>query len=195
MTSGSNKAAFVRHADPNIFARVERRKRNWMKHSVAVLVLSPRVDQVALVLPQKAADRGADNVRVPPQQKLLPTDMVQPTAAKILRELLTIHVPNDDMLYLGTGRGNAHRGGQSIQYGKWVHWVGVHLGKTRGVFNQESDRFQFAHWCSANHLLAMDRFAMSDRKYMLTLQAITAFNALGAEGKIIKKARDRLRAA
>lgn len=192
MVSKSKKAAFEQFPDPNIFVREEREKRSWMKHSVALLVLSPRLDQLALVLPQKAANRDGENVRVPPQKKLLPTGMVVPTAGDIARELLNIRVSNDDLLYLGSGRGNAHRGDQSVPYGKWIHWVGLHLGQTRGVFNADSQEFQFAHWCSANHLLAMDTFAMSECKYVLTLQALTAFNAFGAEGKIIKKARERL---
>ena len=190
----SKKAAFVRHVDPDVFIRKERIARPWMRHSVALLIISPRVDQVVLALPQKAADRGASHVRVVPQRGLSRTDTVTTVAAHMARGLLTLPVSHKELVYLGSGRGNAYRGQTPVKYGKGIHWVGLRRHQTARVFDPDCEQFQFAHWCSANHLLAMDTHAMSERKYILTLQALTAFNALGAEGKIIRKARQRLAA-
>jgi len=40
----------------------------------------------------------------------------------------------------------------------------------------------------------MDAYAMSERKYLMTLQALQAFNALGVEGKLTRKAKQKLAA-
>lgn len=190
--SESKKAAFVKHPDPDVFVRQERDKRRWMRHSVAIMVLGPRVDQIALVLPKKANARGDTHVRVPPQRRLADRTAVKNEAFSVLRELLTIRVPRDDLHYLGTGRGDSFRGGTLTKYGRYVHFVGIHLHKTQGVFNKKSEEFLLPHWYTPNQLLSMDTFAMLDSEYRLTLQALVSLSALGVEGKIIKQARQLL---
>ena len=194
MQKPSNKAAFIKHPDVDVFIRNEKKKRPWMRHSVAFLVLPPRADSVALVLPKKAAERGATQVRVPPQCALLKNGTVKETAACIARDLLTERVKLDDLLYLGSGRGNSHLGGKANPYGKGVHWVGIRLNKRSSFAN--SDRYQLAHWCAGNHLLAtVNSLAMSQRKYMLTLQALAAFAfATSAKGSLLTKVQKELAA-
>jgi len=145
--STSNKAAFITDIDPKQLITEERKKRSWMKHSVAILIVSPKVDQIALVLPKKAADRGAEHVRVPPQQTLSKDETVAHVALQMIRSLVTIPVSFDDLQFLGSARGNVHRGGQHEPYGKWVHWVGVRLSERNGVFNKDASQVQLAHWC------------------------------------------------
>jgi len=189
----SSKAAFTTNVDPRELIAAERTRRPWMSHSVAVLIVSPRVDQIALVLPEKAAKRQAEHVRVPPQRAVLPDDMVEANALTLVRSLLTVPVRPNDLHFLGSARGNVHRGGQREQYGKWVHWVGLRLNERNGVFKKGSSEFQLAYWCDTNQLLSMDTsFAMSQRKYLMTLQALTAYHCLGVEGVLIRKARERL---
>lgn len=190
----SNKAAFLTRHDPDELVKQQRKLRSWMPHSVAVLVLSPRGDQVALVLPKKANGRGAEHVRVPPQVSLDKMSTVSMTGALLLRQLLKQPPAREKLLFLGSGRGNKYLSEVDVKmYGKWIHWVGVRLTATRDVFRKDSQLFERPYWCSANHLLAMDTFAMSDRKYVLTLQALLAFGQQGIEGKLIAKAGQQLR--
>jgi hypothetical protein len=191
----SNKAAFLTGHDPDNFIKQERKKRNWMPHSVGLVVLSPRGDQVALVLPQKAVGRGADNVRVPPQLKLEELDTVRKVGAVLIRQLLQTPPSQTKLVFLGSGRGNIYRNKDTVvQYGKWIHFMGLQLTQTgRGLFRNDSELFAVAHWCSARQLLAMDTYAMSDRKYLLTLQALLAFSTHGANGQLIARAGQKLK--
>lgn len=190
----SKKAAFVNHHNPDEFIAAERHKRGWMRHSVALLVVSPRVDQIALGLPAKAADRGDTHVRVPPQMRLEPGQWVGMTGLKMARSVLSLPVRSDDLKYLGSGRGNAHRGSSVVPYGKWIHWVGVHLHDYDALRSSLNGDFQFMHWCATNHLLSLEQYAMSERKYLMTLQALAAFAPYGVEGKLTQRAHKRLSA-
>jgi len=193
LRTSSNKAAFTTNVDPRELIAAQRTRRPWMSHSVAVLIVSPRVDQIALVLPEKVAKRQAEHVRVPPQRAVLPGETVEANALALVRSLLTVSVRPDDLHFLGSARGNVHRGGQRTPYGKWVHWIGLRLNQRNGVFEKGSAEFQLAYWCDTNQLLSMDTsFAMSQRKYLMTLQALTAYHRLGVEGTLIRKARARL---
>lgn len=167
-----------------------------MRHSVAVLVLSPRADQVAVTLPKKAAERGAEHVRVPPQGHLPDDRSVGAVAYELLQELLVSPPKRSALQYLGTGRGDAHRGEDVVRYGKWIHWMGVCLepSKSRKVFRRDSTQFLKPHFSTGSQLLVMDTYAMSQRKYMLTLQALLAFSKFGVEGKLLKQAREGLAA-
>jgi len=165
-----------------------------MPHRVAVLVVSPKVDQIALVLPKKAADHKDDHVRVPPQVPLPDNETVERTALHVGSQLLTVTVTSKDMQYLGSARGTLYRGGKRDPYGKWIHWVGIRLSGRNGVFDSSSDEFLLPHWWHTNQLLAMDELVMSDRKYLMLLQALAAFNALGADGQLTRKAKAKLAA-
>jgi hypothetical protein len=190
----SNKAAFVVSSDPTTLIARERENRSWMKHSVVLLIVSPKVDQIALVLPRKVADRGESHVRTPPQQALPKDETVNRVALEIVRTLVTQKVSSERLQFLGSTRGNVNRGGQQQPYGKWVHWVGVRLEERNGVFTKDPASLGLAHWCHTNQLLSMDTYAMSERKYMMTLQALAAFNTLGVDGTITRRAKEKLAA-
>lgn len=189
----SNKAAFLTGHDPDDFAKKQRLKRNWMPQSVALLVLSPRGDQVALVLPKKANGRGAEHVRVPPQMTLGKMSTVGMTGGMLMRQLLNKPPSQKELIFLGSGRGNTYRSEDDVvMYGKWIHWVGIQLKSTQHVFRKDSELFKFSHWCTARQLLEISDITMSDRKYILTLQALLAFSMQGIEGKLIAKAGQQL---
>ncbi|MCA9368049.1 hypothetical protein KC887_07385 [Candidatus Kaiserbacteria bacterium] len=185
----------MRHSDPDQFIQGERRQRQWLSHSVALLVVSPRVDQIVMALPKKVLERGVTHTRTPPQIRLQQYVTARTAALELCRATFTegISVASQRLLYLGSGRGNAHAGESVRLYGKHIHWFGIRLHQTK-VLRKDSSRFAELHWCSTNHFLAMDTFAMSDRKYLLTLQALAAFAALGLEGKLVLEARRRLAA-
>lgn len=188
------KAAFIVSQDPKQLIADERKERPWMAHRVAILLLSPKADQVALVLPKKAFVYGETHVRVPPQVLLPDHETVNRTALKIASDLLSVTVTIKDMQYLGSARGSVYRGAKYDPYGKWIHWVGVRLCGRNGVLNSNSEKFLLPHWWHTNQLLSMDKVVMSDRKYLMLLQALAAFNTLGADGLLTRRAKAQLAA-
>jgi hypothetical protein len=185
----SKKAAFVVGQDPKQLIINERENRSWIGHRVAVLAVSPRADQLGLVLPAKAARNGAHEVRVPPQVILPETETVQRTALGVARSLLTVNVTIKDMQYLGSARGSVYRGTKYDPYGKWIHWVGVRLKGRNGVLNTGTDDFLEPAWWHTNQLLATGNELMSERKYLMVLQALATFNALGVDGQLTRRAK------
>lgn len=189
-----NKAEFIVNPDPRNLIDAERTKRPWMKHSVALLIVSRKVDQIGLVLPASAASREVNNVRVPPQQYLRRDEGVDQSALRIAGGLVAHNVKSEDLTFLGSARGNLYREGQRMSYGKWVHWVGLHLKRRNGVFNENPTEFAQAHWYHTNQLLAMNEYVMTERKFVMMLQALAVFNALGADGRLTRRAKAELAA-
>lgn len=178
MQSTSKRAAFTRHIDPDKFIEEDKRRRPHMPHRVAVLVLSTRGDSVFLVQPRIAVENGDPHVRVPPQHALLGSGTVRDTATLILRDALNRRVHRDDLTYIGSTHGNKYSAGRIQPYAKMIHWMGVQIPRGRQLFNPDSRAYGMGYWCTQNQLVSMEGVTMSDRKYMMTLQAILGYAAL-----------------
>lgn len=190
----SKKAAFLTGLDPRFLIDEEKRKRPWMKHSVAVVIVSPRADQIVLAQPKTAVMREAEHVCTLPQLALGCDDTVKSLAVEIANDLLQMNVRTNQAQYLGSARGNAHSSGIQQPYGKWIHFVGVRAKTRNGLFNIACEQFQSPSWWHTNALLETGPEVMSERKYLLTLQALAAFNALGTDGQLTRRAKERLAA-
>ncbi len=66
----SNKKQFIRHINPDLFIEKERKNRSHLPHSVALLVLSPKGDQIATAIPGSAVSGGVDYIQSPPQLRM-----------------------------------------------------------------------------------------------------------------------------
>ena len=150
-----------------------------MPHSVGLLVLAPRVDQLVLVRPRKVVERGAAHVLVPPQWSLDTQLGLRGTAAAITKELLLVPIHDERIQYVGSGRGNAYRSGTVTPYGKWIHWFMIHIRGNMRVFNHESGRFVDPQWCGHKQLHEMHTYAMTKRKHTLVLQALASIDNSG----------------
>ena len=169
----SKRAAFIRPVDVDKFIAANQRRRPFLPHRVAVLILSTRTDSVFLVQPRSALENGAPQVRVPPQYKLQGT--VRDTAMDIMRDTITHRVHRNDLVYIGSTYGNKYQGAKVIPYGKMIHWMGVCIPRKRKVFNPRSVFYSLGYWCTQNQLCSMQGVSMSDRKYMMTMQAILQY--------------------
>ena len=185
----STKARFVTDSSPEELIQSEKDKRQWMPHSVGLLVLAPRVDGLVLVQPRKVIERGASHVVVPPQRSLDTQVGVWGTAANITKELLLVPIHQDRIRYVGSGRGNAYRSGVLQPYGKWIHWFVIYIRGSTRVLNRESVWFVNPQWCGYKQLHEMNNYAMTTRKHMLLLQALASIDN---SGQLIESTKARL---
>jgi len=185
----SAKARFVTDSSPEELIKSEKEKRQWMQHSVGLLVLAPRVDGLVLAQPRKVIERGASHVVVPPQRSLDTQVGVWGTAANISKELLLVPIHGDRIKYVGSGRGNAYGAGVMQPYGKWIHWFMIHIRGNKRVLNRESEWFVNPQWCEYQQLHEMNKYAMTTRKHILLLQALASIDN---SGKLIESTKARL---
>jgi hypothetical protein len=191
----SKKAAFTPHLEVDAVIREEKKKRPWLVHSVALLVLTPQEDCLALTLPQTARDHGVDHVRVPPQLSLLTQSTVMQTAQTIARQLVKVPTRPAAFTYLGSTYGNRRRGGRTVSYAKMVHWVALRLSSREHVFRRDSELYHLSHWCNFNKLITQPEvMAMSARKYAMTMQALVLYQErCHSQGKLPVRARQMLK--
>lgn len=167
------KQSFVKFDAPDTLIAEERTARQWLPHSVALVVTSPRMDQLLLVTPAKVSGTDGQHQLSLPQQRLHPEETILNVAADLARAAVSVRANQDQLLYLGSARGNNFSGGTRVPYGKWVHWLGLSLGGQQYERNPaaDPDHFMTASWCGHNQLTAMSS-AFSDRKYWMLLSAL-----------------------
>lgn len=154
MSQKNSKTAFVRHENPDQFFLDERKRRGWVPHTVGLLVLSPKGDQLGMALPGTARRNDADHIRTPPQLRMsLQTiatvypqateehaNSVQRTALIAAHEFLTTRKlrQQNDQAFFGAG------GDQALTRNRLVY-----LGSTRGNDNRDGyvvKHGKYFHW-------------------------------------------------
>jgi len=173
-SANRSKQAFVQTDAPDVLIAQERKVRQWLPHSVALVVTAPRMDQLLLVTPAKVAGTQGEYQLSLPQQRLQPDETIWNVATKLARDAVSVQVNQDQLLYLGSARGNKFNGQTRVSYGKWVHWLGLSLGgqqyERKPVANP--DCFMAANWYAHNQLSAMAS-SFSQRKYWMLLNALS----------------------
>jgi len=219
LTNTSNRAAFIKLDDPDVFIREDkigsritksrwnkkrqkmietsvpvRPRRPHMPHSVAVLIFSPYTNKIVLGQPVKAVENGAMHVFVPPQKRLQGRVAVKGVAEDVFTDVLRTRPNKSDLVYVGSSYGDHYHGDVLIRYGKMIHWVGIQLGADNGMLRRDSEKYQKLIWCGSEQLLESGNSMMSDRKYTMTLQAILASDHLvAADVKLAPAAGRRLK--
>lgn len=168
-----SKQAFIRPDSVERLIQQERSDRNWIPHSLAVVLISPRADQIVLVIPAKLEGTDGQYQLSLPQRRLRQGDSVWEVADSVTQDVSSVKLNRDNSMYLGSARGNKYNGATCTPYGKWVHWIGMSLGGKHynRRLNFRSEVFKEASWCSHNQLTAMQS-AFSDRKYWMLLNAL-----------------------
>ncbi len=186
--SQSKKANFTRHRYVDEFVRRERERNHHIPHSVCLLILSPRGDQVGLVSPVKAHENAQEHVLVPPQIRMsrdsiksvchsgdydLVAASVSETALVLARAVLNRSVrsnlntfyasavskPEDNMLiYLGSTRGDNVVGEQRNRWAKHVHWAAVRLSDAAQAFRSNSSVYFDPQWCQGSRLQVLPMY-------------------------------------
>jgi hypothetical protein len=187
----SKRAIFVTAEAPDKLVQQERNRRPWMRHSVVLLILSPRVNELALVQPQKALDRDGEHVVVPPQCSLEMGDNVVGAAIQISEDVLNVPIHPDRFMYFGSGRGNSYGSGVLKPYSKWVHFVAVHIRGNKSVLNRSSHGFVRPQWHGVKSLESMGMYAMTRRKHEMIMQALASFDN---SGKLVEMAQAKINA-
>jgi len=226
LSLNTGKSAFKRHACVDEFIEAQRLRTPHCSHGVALLVLNPAADMVGTVLPSSAVRNNASHVRVPPQLRMTEGKLrkvfrwwtagsditVHGVATVMAREILNLHIKGDrfdmycdghdamarnQLLYLGTTRGNGHQAGKCNAYSKHYHWVGIRIDRQKAVFRKDSPVYTDPAWFSPNHLLSLGgSLAMSARKQEMMQDAISAYAQItGDHNKLARAVHSRKEAA
>ena len=180
---------FIVNRDPRSLIANSRAENHWVKHEVALLLVSQPVTQVAMVLPKRAAIRDADHVRIPPQTDLGVDQTYLCAARDIARKLIRQPIRTDQFQFIGSAYGNHRRGGHLEPYGKLVHWAAVHLSQTDGVALEATRQFQEAYWWHIMEIMATRHEVMSERKCQMMMEALSVLNGHGVDGQLTRQAK------
>jgi hypothetical protein len=180
--------------------REQKRRRPYLKHSVMLLVLSPRRDQVALVTPQQKVFDGRFEVMLPQyrcvKSVLGSTEDIAPSQAIHLLQRDILAVPADCQQI---GFSSVHKGELTdgmTRHTRLAYVYGLQAKEYCGVLTATQTPHHQLRWCGVSELLALPNGKqISPRKFELMMQTIVAFHAMlrKSEGKLLAAAHATLR--
>lgn len=103
----------------------------------------------------------------------------------------------DRLVYIGSTRGNDHKGNRVQKHGKHFHWVAIRLGRHKDVFRLNSLVYQRPQWVNVKRLGDMPgAMIMSQRKFEMLDQALLEYSRItGDYCKLTAAANQRLLSA
>lgn len=180
--------------------RQERQRRPHLKHSVLLLILSPRRDQIALVTPQSKAERI--EVMLPQHRCVRDvigvTEAIAPSQAIRLLRRDVLQEPEGQRL-CEIGHGYVHTGelsGRKQKHSRMVYAYGAQVPAYDDFLLQSPTEHYQLRWCGVSELMALPvGQQIAPRKFELIMQSIVELHGMlgKTDGKLLAAAHAELR--